>query len=211
MKKFYKIKSVAFVALALMANVAVAQNLKVTSNGVPVENGTVIDLPYTFEDYSEPGVFEYYVYNWNPKIEASLTEGIEEMTVTVTNLEYTSGFQICWPSGCQQVNPGGFATAKGQVNEDPVDLQIHKEINFNNANDKPSEGGKIKVSIQTESETFEFTVNCLLEDANAVDENFVDRDENAVYYSLEGIKVENPGKGIYIVRKGGSAKLIYKK
>lgn len=211
MKKFDKIKSVALVALALMANVAVGQNLKVTSNGVPVENGAVIDLPYIFEDYTVPGLFEYYIYDWNPKIEASLAEGIEEMSVTVTSLENSSGFQICWPSGCQQVNPGQSTTAKGQVNEDPADLQIHKEVGVNNANDKPTEGGKVKVTIETESETFEFTVNCLLEGVDAVGENLVDKDENAVYYTLEGIKVENPGKGVYIVRKGSTAKLIYKK
>lgn len=211
MKKFDKIKSVALVALALMANVAVGQNLKVTSNGVPVENGAVIDLPYIFEDYTVPGLFEYYIYDWNPKIEASLAEGIEEMSVTVTSLENSSGFQICWPSGCQQVNPGQSTTAKGQVNEDPADLQIHKEVGVNNANDKPTEGGKVKVTIETESETFELTVNCLLEGVNAVGENLVDKDENAVYYTLEGIKVENPGKGVYIVRKGSTAKLVYKK
>ena len=212
MKKFDKIKSVALVAMALMANVAVGQNLKVTSNGEPVENGAEINLPYVVEDYSVPGIIdEYFVYTWDPHIEASLAEGIEEMTVTVTSLDNSSGFQICWPSACQQVNPGESTSARGTVNDEPADLQIHKSQDSYSADVKPTEGGKIKVTIQTESESLELTVNCLLESENAVGENFVDVDENASYYTLEGIKVENPGKGVYIVRKGGAAKLIYKK
>ena len=55
MKKIYKIKTLAVMAMALMANVAFGQTLKVTAKGEPVKNGDVITAECQVEDYSTPG------------------------------------------------------------------------------------------------------------------------------------------------------------
>ncbi len=213
MKKFYTFKSIALLALAVMANVAAAQNLKLTSNGNPVENGAVIELPYVFEVEAYPE-FNLYIYSyiWNPHFEVSTTSGEANCTVTLTSLENTSGFQLCWPDGCKFANPGQSITSTGNVTTEPSDLQIHKEFSPDTADEKPTEGGSIKLTVKSGSETIECTVICLLEEYNGVDENIAEIDQPTTYYTLEGIKVDRPtAKGMYIVRKGSKSKVMYKK
>lgn len=214
MKKFYTIKTLAVVACAFMANVAFGQNLKVTADGKPVANGDVIEVPYDYEEESYPefGIFSYS-YRWDPHLEVSTTAGTAQLEVTVTSLDNTAGFQICWPMTCLFIEPNGFKTSSGTINTNPQDLQIHKEIVFDEEGAVPTEadGGSIKVTMKSGAETVEVTAKCVLEDRNGVGENFAESNEPTVYYTLEGLKVENPEKGIFVARKGGKAKLVYKK
>lgn len=213
MKKIYKLKSLAVVALAFMANVAFGQNLKVTYEGTPVTDGQVIDLPYVVEDYSYPEYDLYvYHYEWNPHLMASVASGSANLTVTVTSVDDTQGFQMCWPMNCNPVIPGQPAVASGEITTEPSDLQIDKPIDIYEAGVLPAEGGTVKVKFECGSETMEITINAILEEKGAgVGENLAEVDGKLTYYTLDGIQVENPNKGMYVVRKGGKAKLIYKK
>lgn len=211
MKKIYAIKSLAVAALALIANVAMGQNLKVTSNGNPVADGDVINLPYELEveDFPEYGL-TFYKAKWDPHLEASTIEGEAELTVTLTSID-AQAFQLCWPNGCQAVGPGQSKSAYGTIDTTPQDLSIHKEKDLNSADEEPTDGGTVKVQITSGDETITVTVNALLQVDNAVGENFADINVKTVYYTLQGVKVENPGPGIYIEKKGSKSKLVYKK
>lgn len=47
------------------------------------------------------------------------------------------------------------------------------------------------------------------DDTNSVEENFIENEEEAVYYNLQGIRVTHPAEnGLYICRKGSSVKKI---
>ena len=196
-----------------MANVAFGQNLKVTYDGTPVTDGQVIDLPYEVEDYSYPELnFYVYEYAWNPHLMASVESGSADLTVTVTSVDDTEGFQICWPMTCNFVKPNSSAVVSGTIETTPVDLQIDKITQINEPGVLPTEGGKVKVKFECGSETMEITINAILEEKGAgVGENISDANEKTTYYTLEGIQVENPTKGMYVARKGGKSKLIYKK
>ncbi len=211
MKNIYSIKSALAVACALLANVAVGQSLIVTSNGEEVENGAVIEIPYEFEDYSEQGL-AYFVYTWDPHLAVATEDGPLKLTATVTSIDNTEGFQICWPMGCEQVDPGKSASSSGTIDAEASDLQIHKEFSVYDTPVKPTEGGEVKVTLECSEITFEVTLKCLLTDSNAVGENFAESNEPASYYTLDGVKIENPTqKGMYIMRKGGKAKVFLKK
>ncbi len=213
MKKIYSIKSALAVAFALMANAALGQSLYVTSNGEEVSNNDVIEVPYVCEDYSYPeyGMY-YYQYKWDPCLEVATEEDSADLTVTVTSIDNTAGFQICWPMECRQVNAGQSVTVNGKIDPEPANLQIHKEASFEEQGATPTEGGEVKVTLKSGAETIELTVKCLLSDGNAVGETLAESNEPASYYTLDGVKVENPTqKGMYIMRKGGKAKVFLKK
>ncbi|MDE5585731.1 MAG: hypothetical protein K2I92_05220 [Muribaculaceae bacterium] len=210
MKKFYTVKSLAVVAFALMANVAFGQNLKITADGNPVANGDVLDVPYEVEDLSYPEYNYFnYTYTWNPHLQAATEAGTAELTVTVTSVNNTAGFQICWPSSCHQVNSGAEVKVTGDIKTTPVDLQIDKvttieEMDKEPENKLPTEGGTVKVKFECGSETMEITVNAVLADKNGVGANIADADSPTQYYTIQGVRVAEPQKGqLYIERKGG--------
>lgn len=206
MKKFYmnKIKTAALMAFALLANVAVGQNFTVTSNGNPVENGAIIALQYEFEDYSAPEHEVYtYAYAWYPNLKVASTDGEVNVTVTVTSINDTNNIQICWPMQCHFVAPGTSQTETGTIDTTPSDLQIHKEDYYYEQGGAPTQVGEAKVTILSDTQSFECTLKFLLEDINGVEENFVDENAPAEYFTIQGIRVAEPQKGqLYIERKG---------
>ncbi len=202
MVKLYSLKSACVIALAVMANVAVGQNIKVTSHGNPVSNGDVIELPYELEDFSEYGE-GMANYTWNPHLEASTTEGSVAISVAVSADDKANGVSICWPTQCVMVNPGSTVTANGTIDTTPADLQTHREVFTYSLNDVPTEEGNIKVEVTSDTETIGFTIKCLLKDANGVGENLADDNAVSEYYTIQGIRVAEPQKGqLYIERKG---------
>lgn len=209
MKKFnsFKVKLTAMAAFAMVANAAVAQNLKITRSGEPVANGDVIELKWEYEEDVMPEWDLYtYIYTWNPHLEASTVEGTESFTVTVTSVDATNGFQLCWPGGCQAIGPNASKSSTGDISTDPQDLQIHKAFEYDDPEKRPTEGGTILVKMTSGSETIEVTVKALLEGENSVGENLADLNQKSVYYTLQGVRVAEPQKGqLYIERKGGKA------
>lgn len=197
------IKTIAVCALAFLANTAIAQNLKITSNGNPMSNGDVIELPYVYEDFSVPGV-EYHNFLWDPYLEASVAEGSASLTVTLTSINDSEGFQLCWPSGCQTADPGESVTSTSDIDSEPTDLMIHKEVNFFEAGKFPTEGGEATVSFECGSESLSITLKCLLTDSNAVGENFADINATPEYFTIQGVKISEPQKGQLCIERKGS-------
>ncbi|MDE6697055.1 MAG: hypothetical protein K2K25_09245 [Muribaculaceae bacterium] len=203
-----KIKWALVVALAVISNAAMAQDIKVTSKGNAVANNQVVETPCDVEDYTEYGAGCFY--RWDPEIEVSTESGEMPITVTLTAGENTYGTQLCWPMNCQAPEPGKSVTSTGTIGTTPSNLQIHRDFlpseEFENE-EKPTKVKDIKVKIDYASKSFEFTVKFMLPENTAVYE--ISNDSNAipVYYSIDGTKVENPGKGLFIVKKGNKAKL----
>ena len=185
-----------------VGNVANEQSFKVTSNGNPVSNNEVIELPCEFEEFSEGG--EYMaVYTWNPHLDAVSTGGSTALSVSVTPDENADGVTICWPSSCAMVSPGKTLTNNGTITNEPADLQIHREVYAYSKEEGPTEVGTVKVEVSSGSETMVFTIKCLLPVGNGVAENLIDENAASEYYTIQGVKVAEPQKGqLYIERKG---------
>ena len=203
-----KIKWMLAVTLAVISNAAMAQDIKVTSKGEVVANNAVVETPCHVEDFTEYGAG--CDYNWDPEIEVSTESGEMPITVTLTAGENTFGTQLCWPNNCQALEPGKSVTSTGTIGTTPSNLQIHRsflpEEKYENE-EKPTKVKDVKVKIDYASNSFEFTVKFMLPDNTAVSEISNDGNATPVYYSIDGTKVENPGKGLYIVKKGNKAKL----
>ncbi|MDE7347905.1 MAG: hypothetical protein K2N48_14335 [Muribaculaceae bacterium] len=207
MKKFYenKIKFLAAMAFVLMTNVAVGQSFKVTSNGNPVANNDIIEVPYEYEDYSVPEADYYqYVYAWYPEIEVSSNGGTLSLSASVTASDTTDGFQICWPSQCKFVNPGGTEESSGTVGTEPENLSIHREINIYSKEDVSRGEGELKVKLVAGSETMEFTLKCQGFEFNAVGENLAETNVVPEYYNIQGVRVAEPQKGQIVIERKGS-------
>lgn len=199
-----KTRSIVIMAFAMIANIAFSQNLKVTSNGTPVSNNDVIEIPYVFEDYSVPelGMY-YYLYTWDPHLEASTVNEDANLYVELTSIDNTVGFQLCWPGGCQALEPGKTVSSTGKISTVPSDLQIHKEFSSDKADETPTEGGTIKVTLKCGSEIMELTVKAILAD-NRVGENVADSNVAPEYYTIQGIRINEPQKGQLLIERKGN-------
>lgn len=204
MKKIYMIKTMAVCALALLANTVFAQNLQVTSNGNPVSNGDVIELPYEFEDYSIPGVLEFYEYKWDPQIEVASSEDNTSLTITLSSSENNDGFELCWPGACVPRGEGESVSSTGIIGPELEYVSIHKSESFSTKDEVPTDAPTINIFFKTSSETLEMTVKCLLSDGNAVGENFADTIATPEYFTIQGVKIAAPQKGQLCIERKGS-------
>lgn len=212
MKKIYKIKTLAVMAMALMANVAFGQTLKVTAKGEPVKNGDVITAECEVTDYSMPeSGFYWYDLEWNPHLEVSVDEGSLDLTVTVTNIGESEKFLFCWPQECLDVNPGESKTQSGKVGTTPADLKIDSKASLTSAPDGEVNGGSVKVKFEWGSEQMEVTVKTLPAQFSGVDETFADSNEAPEYFTIDGVRVAEPRKGQLVIERRGSkvAKRIF--
>lgn len=204
MKKIYLIKTIAVCALAMLANTAIAQNLQVTSNGNPVSNGDVIELPYELEDYSIPGLIELYDYEWNPNIEVASSEENTPLTITISSSDNKDGFELCWPMQCVDRNEGESVSSSGIIGPQFEYVFIHKSEAFDNKDEVPTVAPIINITFTTSSETLEITVKCLLQGENSVGENLSDITAVSEYYTIQGIRVMEPQKGQLLIERKGS-------
>ncbi len=77
-----------------------------------------------------------------------------------------------------------------------------------------------KLTIRTTEANWELTtaqrwfidnIKVYSEDASSIDEIGIDMDAPVEYYNMLGVRVENPGNGLYIVKQGNkTAKEIYR-
>lgn len=209
MKKIYSIKSALAVAFALLANIAVGQNLQVTADGNPVKNGDVIEVKAEVEDYSDLIGSLYLHCTWDPQLMVASQEGETTVNFTLTKIDDYTPFEICWPTQCI-VYKGEFATTSGTVGTTPshIDIHIIAEKTMQNP-DVSLAGGMNKVRIDSGSESLEFTLKGLPVEEAAVDG--IAAEAKAEYFTLQGVRVAEPQKGqVYIERKGGKvAKRIF--
>ncbi len=212
MKKFYKtkFKSVAALSLALLANVAFAQDLKVTSNGNPVSNGDIIDVECVFEDYTQDFGFFYLNCVWDPNLEVSTSEGSTTLNVTLSKVDNLPSFEICWPDQCINFGPDGTAKTSGTISTTPETVDIHIIEQVTDENDSSLGGGMSKVYLTSSAGALEFTLKALPVSLGSVGENIADN-KVSEYYTIQGVRVAEPQKGqLYIVRKGSKvAKHIF--
>lgn len=207
MKKIYQFsfKGLAVAALAMMANVAVGQNLKVTSNGNPVADGDVIEVKCEPEDFSE--IFGYFYLNcrWDPNLEVASESGDETLYVTVSKVDDLPTFEICWPSQCINMGSDGKAVTSGTIGSTPSKVDIHVVEDIEDENATALNGGAMsKVNLRCASESLEFTLKALPVDINAVEETFADINVRPEYYTIQGIRVVEPQKGQLVIERKGS-------
>lgn len=201
----FKTRSIAMMAFAMIANIAFGQNLKVTSNGTPVSNNDVIEIPYVYEDYSYPELDMYlYEYMWEPNLAVSVSSGSETLTITVSSADNNDGFMLCWPGSCVDRKPGDSVSSTGTVNTEPQHVDLHKDESFTSKDQVPTETTVIKVNFATSTENMEITVKCLPSAENSVGENFADSNVAPEYYTIQGIRVNEPQKGQLLIERKGN-------
>lgn len=201
----FKTRSIAIMAFAMIANIAFSQNLKVTSNGTPVSNNDVIEIPYVFEDYSYPELNMYlYEYMWEPNLAVSVSSGSETLTITVSSADNNDGFMLCWPGSCVDRKPGDSVSSTGTVNTEPQHVDLHKADDFTSKDQVPTETTVIKVNFATSTENMEITVKCLPSAENSVGENVADSNVAPEYYTIQGIRVNEPQKGQLLIERKGN-------
>ena len=204
------IKGIPVVASLFIAQNVSSGNLVLTSAGEAVNDGDVIEIGYTLEDYSSYGI-DMFVYNWNPHLELATAGVNRSVTVTVTADERTDYFSLCWPMSCQMVRPGQPLEVTGDVSGQPADLQLHGSMTTYSAEDKPAEIGSVKVRIDSGDETLECEVRCMPIDVNGVEDVMADSNDydDIEYYMLTGTRVLRPCGGLYIVKRGNSVTKAY--
>ncbi len=212
MKKIYALAIAA--ACCLGAN---AQDLYFTVNGVKVDNGASIDLTNDIEDQGN-GFYQYvphlYVVSTktgtaNLKIDNDHTTVAPELDADwVYGAEFS--FSACAFGACKPIASGGILEETGTLNaNDPFDMQAEfvlslgeKEVLGNLNVD-----GKVIVTATMGSETATVTLT-VKRDYAGVDGVEIDENAPAEYFDLQGRKIANPEKGLYIVRQGNKVSKV---
>ncbi len=204
-------------AFAAMTLGAAAQNVAVTSNVTEgdIENGATVTVPWhvILED-RENKDSQFVMFEWNPHFTVRALAGKEDITVYATS---SITAQLCWPISCQAISPDNTVNANGSVNTNGSDIQFDRSITYDNINPvnnpyygldvptAPAEDnygtGCLRV---VDSDNNEIVINVIwsVEDLSGVKNIANDIDMPAEYYSLTGLRVTNPKKGIYIVKRG---------
>lgn len=185
----------AFAALALPAFSA----LVVTADGEPVTDGQVLNLDCivyeeNWGDDADPSIFTEY--KWDPELYAT-GSGSGSVTVTAVN----KGWQLCWPMNCQMIPAGQSAVGNGTFTSTPSNLQIHCAFQgYDNEVPELPEVISATVVVTNGDESITVTLNC--HQPNAVASVGSDIEALPEYYTLQGVRVAAPEKGIYIVKRG---------
>lgn len=207
----------AFAALAFGAS---AQNFAVTSHFAEGDlvDGQTIDCPYVMEyEYLPEDVGMYMAaYQWNPHFEArSLTGEAINITVTATS---SIGAQLCWPAGCVPITPNASVNASGSISTEGSDLMFDAPAGEVYGESKPTEpfvcnpGGTGSITIKSGGQTMTLYVNWLEQLYGEAAVGSIEAEDMAPrYYTLQGVEVANPERGLYIVKRGNKvSKQIFK-
>lgn len=206
MKKFFLMA--AFAAFAMGAS---AQNFALTCNVAEGDlvNGQTIDVDITAEIEYENGIKLSEVYEYNPHFTArSLTGDAININVTVNS---SIPYQICFPANCVNGEAGQSTTVSGPISTEGSDLRFDigcgmvlydNGEEFWNDFENPGAGtGTITVSDGTTSITVNVNWTGKLKGTDSV-EGIGAEDAAKEYYNLQGMRVERPESGLYIVRQG---------
>ena len=186
-----------------------AQEISVTVEGQPIENGAEI----TATNY-DPVLLNFGTLALTPEVVATVDEETN-LVVKVTNIGQENQVQICWPSNCQFIPVGNFLEVTGNVDANtPTDMLIDCNIFPFDPTKAYSATCLVEMGVEglLENNTFAFTLIMKYDpDENGVDTVITDGDAPVIYFDLMGRRVSNPTKGqIVIMRRGGTvSKLIY--
>ena len=194
-------------ALALGALTANAQDITVTVEGNPVENGATVNSS-RYEDI----LFQFGTLKLDPEVVATFSEATD-VTVRVYNntKNFTDNVQFCWPTTCLDIAPGQMKEQSSPVEANvPQGLAIDVTV-YPFSQEEKYEFNTVVEILYGASETFTFNLNMVYPSAedDAV-EGILDDSVNAapVYFDLNGRKINNPDKGIYIMQKGSKVSKV---
>ncbi|MDE6668421.1 MAG: hypothetical protein K2K26_01915 [Muribaculaceae bacterium] len=189
-------------AFAAMTLGAAAQNVAVTSSVTEgdIENGATVIVPWEI-GFEMEGMT---MFEWNPHFTVRSLSGMnEEITVYATS---SITAQLCWPSNCQAIMGGNEVNATGTVNGTGSDLQFDRSDWDYEGGSTPSEANSGTGCLRiVDSDNNEIVINVewsLEKEGSGVENIATDINAPVEYYSLTGVRVNNPGKGIYIVKRG---------
>lgn len=190
-------------ALVLGALTSDAQDLYVTAMGQMVPNGETVDLACLEKDEQEAFGMLFVSYRLMPELKI-VSPSVQNLEITVTNTSQLSKpvLNFCWPSTCMGIDKGASLTRTGLSNDFGGDLGV--ESPWVPEEDMPAGGLNQSCTIKiVPAGGSPYTINVnMLGVENGVDG--VMADESApVYYNLQGVRVDNPDRGIYVVRQGG--------
>lgn len=211
MKKLLLVSALAFGALAINA-----QDLTVTVGGEEIQNGATVTSYRTDEQLLQFGTLKL-----DPEVMATVSENAN-LTVKVTNttnpgattvtkydengLPYEADVQIqfCWPSECYMISPLQSQVSSSSVGAgEPVNLAIDATIFPYDATAYYEMDCTVKLTVNgSDDSVFEFDLKMIYDPDSGVAGVTEDLDAPAVYYNLNGCKVSNPDKGIYIKKQG---------
>lgn len=193
-------------AFLAFAGIASAQTLSITVDGQAVENGGTVTSYTVHTDEGEPGPDYYFSVQLAPKVELSASEDTNaSVEFTPTKMETVTGAQMCWPSSCQMTQEGKTLYASGALTANkPANLMIDSAWTDIEKDTPCSIESTVKAYVTNNpSESIEFTLIMKYPGTpGAVEGIEADNNAPAVYYNLQGVQVENPTQGIYIVKRG---------
>lgn len=208
MKKLLLLAAVACLGLSAGAQ----QTIKVTVEGQEIQNNaTVQSYNINEEALAAGGGFQL-----DPEVMVTVSE---EAEVTVTALNTTvdvsaPNLQLCFGGRCVQFEKGRSLTQKNVVAAGQATPLI-----FDTAPLYAGEQGRVPdyAFIATATITiaaagldsdFVFNIELLYNPGGAGVEGLVEESAAPVYYNLQGRKVTNPEKGIYVVKTGKEVKKV---
>ena len=205
MKKTLLLSMLAFGALT-----AGAQSFAVMVEGNEIENNSTIDCYNISEEAAQFGDFQI-----DPEVQLVSSEDAT-FTVSVTNTsaeDAPTSIQFCWPSGCVMVNPGQSQTQTGAVKAN-IASNLLIDTNPIGASEVPQEKFTISCAIvivpeNDPSNSFSFNLNMIYDpNYDAAVDGIIMEDIAPEYYNLNGVRVNNPDNGIYIVKRGSKVSKV---
>ncbi len=176
-----------------------AQNLTLAVDGQPVANGDVVTSNTVDGDLYDP---EWPSIQLKPEVTAKSDADLD-ITVEMKNTG-TINLQMCWPTQCQMCQPGKSVTASGELSADK-DTNLTIDSAWMDYEEGKTYAGSCEITAypsSNPSQAITFTLNMEYPSTNAVEGIETDANAPAVYYNLQGVRVENPSQGIYIVKRG---------
>lgn len=196
--------------LALGAVAANAQDFTVTygPEATVIKNGETITSYEINALWAEDGIQIDPEITITPTVDMNIS-----LSVTDTSTDPNAPLvQCCFPMACQTIKRGGTLNVSGLINANvPKPLQIETQmIEFydmeGNKQDVPDAfTASCKVDITPEGAITPFTFNLIMvydKNYDAAVEGIVADDSTPVYYNLNGVRINNPEKGIFIKRQG---------
>lgn len=193
-------------AFLAFAGIASAQTLSITVDGQAVENGGTFTSTAVHIDEGEPGDDYYFSIQLAPKVELTASSDVKAtVEFTPTKVEIGNGLQMCWPQNCQMASVGKtISSSNDLVAGVAQNLMIDSFWADVEKDKKYTCEATVKAYVtNSPADSFEFTLVMVYDGTpDAVDGIEADSNAPAVYYNLQGVQVENPGQGIYIVKRG---------
>ncbi len=193
-------------AFLAFAGIASAQTLSITVDGQAVENGGTFTSNAVHIDEGEPGDDYYFSIQLAPKVEISASSDVNAtVEFTPTKVEVGAGLQMCWPRNCQMAKVGQtISSSNDLVAGAAQNLMIDSFWTDAEKDKKYTCEATVKAYVtNNSSDSFEFTLVMEYDGTKGAVEGIeADNNAPAVYYNLQGVQVENPTQGIYIVKRG---------